>query len=239
MAIKYKRVLLKASGEGLSGRLSHGFDAEAVNHLVNEILSLTDLGIEVAVVMGGGNLFRGRDFMNLGFSRTNADHIGMFATTVNGLVLQQALQAKKRVGAEVFNSFSCDMGPKKFRLDDVLGAFSAKKVAIFSGGMGHPFFTTDTAAALRALEISAGVILKGTNVDGVYTKDPRKGGGAEKIKKASYSEVIARGLKVMDGTAIALCQGQKVPIYIFDLFKPGSLLEAISEQKAGSLITGE
>ncbi len=236
--LKFKRVVLKISGEALMGKQEFGMQHEACAHIAQSVKEICDLGLEVGLVVGGGNIFRGRQAKEFGFEQTPADHIGMLGTMINGLILQQSL-AGVGIVSQVMSAINCSLIAESYKWTHAMHALQKGRVVIFVGGTSNPYFTTDTAAALRASEVRAEILLKGTKVDGIYDSDPMTNGGAKKYDTLSYSEALARDLKVMDGTALALCRDNKIPVYIFNLFKKGSLVDAVTEGKGGSLITGE
>jgi len=236
--VAYKRILLKVSGEALSSKEHFGLDHNASHLLATSIKEAHDKGIQVGVVIGGGNIFRGSLAKEFHFERTPADHVGMLATCINGLVLQQSLHTlgckAKVLSALALNGI---MEPYSWlKANDYL---EEGMIVIFVGGTGNPYFTTDTAAALRASEIRAEILLKGTKVDGVYDKDPLKYPGAKKYSTLTYSQALMEHLHVMDATAIALCRENRIPIYVFNLLQKGSILEAVENKGAGSLVTGD
>jgi uridylate kinase len=235
--VKYKRILLKLSGEALMGDSKFGFERSACDHIARSIKEVHDAGIEIGIVVGGGNVFRGAQAEHFGFARTPADHIGMLATTINGLVLQQSLSA---VGVEsrVMSAISTDTIVENYNWAHANHSLQRKTPVIFVGGTGNPYFTTDTAGALRASEMKADVLLKATKVDGIYDDDPKKNPKAVKYKTLTYVEALSKNLKVMDATAIALCRENNIPIYVFNLFESGALLEAVSEAKRGTIVEG-
>ncbi|MDN3506031.1 MAG: UMP kinase [Simkaniaceae bacterium] len=235
---RYKRVVLKISGEALMGDQEFGMQHEACAHIANSVKEVCDLGLEVGIVVGGGNIFRGRQAKEFGFEQTPADHIGMLGTMINGLILQQSL-AGVGVESQVMSAINCALIAESYKWAHAMHALQKGRVVIFVGGTSNPYFTTDTAAALRASEVRAEILLKGTKVDGVYDSDPMINGGAKKYSTLSFSEALAKDLKVMDGTALALLRENKLPVYVFDLFKKGALKEAVLEGKAGSLVTGD
>ncbi len=234
----YKRVLLKLSGEALMGTEKFGIDHSACKKIASEVKEIHKMGIQIGIVVGGGNIFRGTQAEAFGFLRTPADHIGMIATTINGLVLQQALAA---LGCEchVMSAFDTDSIIEKYHWQTALAHLEKGAIVIFVGGTGNPYFTTDTAAALRASEINAEILLKATKVDGIYDKDPLKFPKATHFKQLTYADVLTKKLHVMDSTAIALCRENQIPIHVFNLFKKGSLLLAVTEGKGGSLVVGD
>lgn len=235
---KYKRVVLKLSGEALMGKQEFGMQHEACAHIAKSIKEICDLGLEVGVVVGGGNIFRGRQAKEFGFEQTPADHIGMLATMINGLILQQSL-AGFGIESQVMSAISCSLIAESYKWTHAMHALQKGRVVIFVGGTSNPYFTTDTAAALRASEVRAEILLKATKVDGVYDSDPMSNGNAVKYDKLTFAEALTKDLKVMDGTALALCRENGIPVYVFNLFKEGSLIEAVTTGREGSLVTGE
>jgi uridylate kinase len=234
----YKRILIKLSGETLRGGQKFGVEHKACQKIAVLIKEVYDLGVEIGIVVGGGNIFRGNQAKAFGFARTPADHIGMLATTINGLILQQCL-ASIGVDAHIMSALNTDSIVELYHWDLAMRLLGEKAVVIFVGGTGNPYFTTDTAAALRASEIEAEVLLKATKVDGIYDKDPVRYRAAKKFSRLSYSDVFAQKLNVMDATAIALCRESRIPIHVLNLFKKGALLKAVMQKQGGSLITGE
>lgn len=235
MRSKYKRVLLKLSGESLSGGSGHGIDTVRLNQYAEQIAEIVKQGVQVAIVIGGGNIFRGLQGASRGFDRVKGDQMGMLATVINSLALSSALEAVGQP-AKVFtaiNMFPIGEHYSKWR---AIEALNAGAVAIISGGTGNPFFTTDTGSALRGIEVEAEVMLKGTRVDGVYTADPEKDPTATKFSEITYDEVYNRGLKVMDLTATALCKENGLPIVVFDMDTPGNLAKVISGESIGTLV---
>lgn len=233
----YRRVLIKLSGEALMGAQNFGIEHNACDAIARAIKEVYDLGVQVGVVVGGGNIFRGTQAKDFGFARTPADHIGMLATTINGLILQQSLsvlEVPSVVMSALSNSFV-----EKYSWSQAMQEIQNGKIVIFVGGTGNPYFTTDSAAALRATEIGAEILMKATKVDGVYTDDPKKNPSAQKLEKLTYLDALSLELSVMDATAIALCRENKIPIYVFNLFQKGSFLSAICQGKGGTLVTGE
>lgn len=235
MRSKYKRVLLKLSGESLAGGAGHGIDTQRLNDYARQIAEIVRQGVEVAIVIGGGNIFRGLQGASRGFDRVKGDQMGMLATVINSLALSSALEAAGQP-AKVFtaiNMFPIGEHYSKWR---AIEALRQGTVAIISGGTGNPFFTTDTGSALRGIEVEADVMLKGTRVDGIYTADPEKDPTAVKFDKITYDEVYNRGLKVMDLTATALCKENHLPIVVFDMDTPGNLLKVICGENIGTLV---
>lgn len=235
MRTKYKRVLLKLSGESLMGAQGYGIDTERLNQYAEQIKQIVTSGVQVAIVIGGGNIFRGLSGASKGFDRVKGDQMGMLATVINSLALSSSLTAAGQP-AKVFtaiNMFPIGEHYSKWRAIDAL---KAGEVAIISGGTGNPFFTTDTGSALRAVEVEAEVMLKGTRVDGIYTADPEKDPTATKFSEITYDEVYNRGLKVMDLTATALCKENRMPIVVFDMDTPGNLAKVIAGEPIGTLV---
>jgi uridylate kinase len=234
----YKRILLKLSGEAFMGLGKFGVEHKASKGIAEAVKEIHSMGVQIGIVVGGGNIFRGSQAKEFGFSRTPADHIGMLATTINGLVLQQSL-ASLGCESHVMSAFDTDSIIEKYNWQGALAHLNNDAIVIFVGGTGNPYFTTDTAAALRASEIDADILLKATKVDGVYDKDPLKHKNAVKFDRLTYSDVLNKKLNVMDSTAIALCRENEIPIHVFNLFKKGALLTAVCEKKGGSLVTGD
>lgn len=235
MSKKYKRILLKLSGESLAGTTGHGIDTNKLKEYASQIREVQSHGTEIAIVIGGGNIFRGLQGLNEGFDRVRGDQMGMLATVINSLALSSALQAtgtKARVFTAI-NMFPIGEHYSKWKAID---AMSKGEIAILSGGTGNPFFTTDTGAALRGVETEADVMLKGTRVDGVYTADPEKDPTATKFDDISFDEVYNRNLKVMDLTATALCKENDLPIIVFDMDTPGNLAKVVNGEKVGTLV---
>lgn len=231
----YKRVVLKLSGEALKGKNSYGISEAVIKEIAAEIKQIHDLGVEVAVVTGGGNFFRGGRANNSGIDRAAADYMGMLATIINGIALQDALE-KKGLVTRLISAFEVKPVAEPFIRRRVLNHLQKARIVIFSAGTGNPFFTTDTAAALRAIEIKADVLLKATMVDGIYEDDPKKVKGLVKIDRISYSDVLAKDLKVMDSTAVALCKENNLHIKIFNITKKGNLLRVVTDKDMGSSI---
>jgi uridylate kinase len=234
----YKRILLKLSGEALMGEGKFGIEHKASKNIAEAVKEIHAKGVQIGIVVGGGNIFRGSQAKEFEFSRTPADHIGMLATTINGLILQQSLAS---VGCEsyVMSAFDTDSIIEKYNWQAALTHLENGAIVIFVGGTGNPYFTTDTAAALRASEINAQVLLKATKVDGIYDKDPVRFRSAKKFDRLSYADVLSQKLDVMDSTAIALCRENHIPIHVFNIFKKGALLSAVMEKKGGSIVTGD
>lgn len=234
---KFKRILLKLSGEAFSGEKGHGIDSNVCVHLAEQIKGVKKLGIEVALVVGGGNIFRGSQaFGEFQIERTVADYMGMLATVLNGLALQNALE-NIGVPTRVLTAIEMNKIAEPYIRRRAIRHLEKKRVVIFVAGTGNPYFTTDTAAALRSVEIEAEVLLKGTKVDGVYSEDPFKNKKAVFFKKLSYIKVINKGLKIMDATAITLCMENKVPIIVFNFIKKNNLKNIVLDKKIGTCIS--
>jgi uridylate kinase len=234
--VKYKRVLLKLSGESLMGNAGYGIEAERLNEYAEQIKELLEAGTQVGIVIGGGNIFRGLSGVTSGFDRVKGDQMGMLATVINSLALHSALD---NIGVKsiVYTAIRMEPVGELYNRDKVVNNLEKGKVAILSGGTGNPFFTTDTASALRAVEIGADIILKGTRVDGVYSADPEKDPKATRYNQISFNEVINKELNVMDLTAFTMCKENNLPIYVFDMNKKGNLLKVIRGEDIGTLIS--
>jgi uridylate kinase len=237
MAVKYKRILLKLSGESLMGDQKFGIEAAMLRHYAEQIKQLIDLGIEVAVVIGGGNIFRGLSAEKSGIERVQGDYMGMMATVINGMAIQSALET---VGlhTRLISAIEMKEIAEPYIRRRAIRHLEKKRVVIFAAGTGSPYFTTDSAAALRANEIKADVILKGTRVDGIYTADPEKDPTATKYETISFAEVISKGLNVMDMTAFTLCQENNLPIIVFDINNPDNLMKIVQGENVGTLVKG-
>jgi uridylate kinase len=233
--MKYSRILLKLSGEALMGEQKVGIDPAIVNMIADQVKAIAESGIQVGLVIGGGNIFRGVVGATKGMDRTTADHMGMLATMINALALQDALE-QKGVHTRTLSGLEMPRVAETYVRRRATRHLEKGRVVIFGAGTGNPFFSTDTAAALRANEIAAQVVMKATNVDGVYTADPKKDPTATKYDRISYQEVLEKGLKVMDAAAIALCMENKLPILVFDMNKPGNLLAAVKGDVVGTLV---
>ena len=234
---KYKRIVLKLSGEALQGRLGFGIDASVLDVLARQIKDVKDLGVQVTVVVGGGNIFRGlKTSSRTGMERATADYMGMLATAINGLALQDALE-HLNVPTRVQTAIEIAKVAEPYIRRRAIRHLEKGRVVIFVGGIGSPFFTTDTTAALRAMEIGADVVLKATNVDGVYTADPRLERTAKKFIRLRFMDVLKRGLKVMDATAVSLCMDNNLPIIVFNLNRPGNILRAVCGEPVGTFVT--
>ncbi|HBI59397.1 MAG: UMP kinase [Duncaniella sp.] len=235
MRTKFKRVLLKLSGESLMGNQGYGIDTVRLNEYAAQIQEIVNAGVEVAIVIGGGNIFRGLQGASKGFDRVKGDQMGMLATVINSLALSSALEAIGQP-ARVFTALNMYPIGEYYSNRNAIAALERGEVAIMSGGTGCPFFTTDTGSALRGVEVQADVMLKGTRVDGIYTADPEKDPTATKFDEISYDEVYTRGLKVMDLTATALCKENGLPIVVFNMDKPGNLAKVIAGEPIGTLV---
>ena len=231
----YKRVLLKLSGESLMGAQGYGIDPVRLGEYAQQIMEIAQSGVEVAIVIGGGNIFRGVSGLKKGVDRVKGDQMGMLATVINSLALSSALESIGQP-AQVFTAINMYPIGKYYSKWEAIDALKAGKVAILSGGTGNPFFTTDTGSALRGIEVEAEVMLKGTRVDGIYTADPEKDPTATKFDEISYDEIYTRGLKVMDLTATTLCKENGLPIIVFDMDTPGNLKKVLDGEKIGTLV---
>jgi len=234
---KYRRVLLKLSGEALGGKNGIGIDPDAVQDMARQIQEVRELGVEVVIVIGGGNIFRGVSGSERGIERATGDYMGMLATIINSLALQDALE-KLSVATRVQSAITMHQVAEPFIRRRAMRHLEKGRVVIFGGGTGNPYFSTDTAAALRANEIGAEVILKATKVDGIYDSDPKKNPKAKRYTEISYREALMKQLKVMDSTAFSLCQDNKMPIIVFDFFKEHNLKRVVMGEKVGTLVTG-
>jgi uridylate kinase len=234
--MQYSRILLKLSGEALAGKENYGISNSVLEEYAKQIIEVVKKGCEMAIVIGGGNIFRGLRGTESGFDRLKGDQMGMLSTIINSLALESAIS---RLGgkAKVFTSIRMEPVGELYNRDRVLEIMKNNTVCILSGGTGNPFFTTDTASALRAVEIGADVLLKGTRVDGVYTSDPEKDPEAAKFDKISFGEVIDRRLEVMDSTAFTMCRENNMPVIVFDMNKYGNLNKLINGEKIGTLVS--
>lgn len=235
MALKYKRVLLKFSGEALMGPNSFGLDVATLKRVVAEVQSLQALGVELGLVVGGGNIFRGAQIQGAGIQRTTGDHMGMMATVINALALRDVIE-DAGMNATIFSAMSIEGVSHGFNAHQVQKLLAEKHIVIFAAGTGSPFFTTDTAAALRGIEIDADIVLKATKVDGIYTADPKKDATATRLAELSYDDVIAQNLQVMDMTAFVLCRDHKMPIRVFDMFKKDAVIRIVEGEDEGTLV---
>lgn len=233
----FQRIVLKLSGESLQGPQGFGIHAETVHRIAAEIKDVHSLGVQIAIIVGGGNIFRGTRQKSLAIERATADHMGMLATVINGLALQDALE-KQGCFTRLTTAIEMHQVAEPFIRRKAVRHLEKGRVVIFAAGTGNPYFSTDTAAALRAMEIKAQVILKATRVDGIYSADPEKDPNAKRYDRISYMEVINKGLSVMDSTAISLCMDNKLPIIIFDLNATGNIRRVVLGEKVGSTVDG-
>lgn len=231
----YKRVLLKLSGEALMGDDAYGINRATIERMVNEVAEVSRLGVELAIVIGGGNIFRGVAPAAAGMDRATADYMGMMATVMNSLALQDAFR-QAGVEARVQSALNLEQVVEPYIRPKAMRYLDEGKVVIFAAGTGNPFFTTDTAAALRGSEVGAEVVLKATKVDGIYSADPKKDPDAVRYDKISFNEAISKNLEVMDATAFALCRDQRLPIRVFSINKPGALYRAVMGENEGTLV---
>ena len=232
----FQRVILKLSGESLQGTQGSGIHAETVSRVAAELKEVNDLGVQIAIVVGGGNIFRGTRQKSLAIDRATADYMGMLATVINGLALQDALE-KQGADTRLLSAIEMHQVAEHFIRRRATRHLEKGRIVIFAAGTGNPYFSTDTAAALRAMEIKADVILKATRVDGIYDADPEKVPSAKRFEKISYLDVLQRGLGVMDSTAISLCMENKMPIIVFDLNVEGNIRRVVTGEKVGSMVT--
>ncbi|MEQ6121106.1 UMP kinase [Reichenbachiella sp. MALMAid0571] len=234
--MKYKRILLKLSGEALMGNKQYGIDPHRLEQYVNEIKNVKEEGLEIAIVIGGGNIFRGVEGESAGIDRVQGDYMGMLATVINAMALQSALE-KSGLFTRLMSGIKIEEVCEPFIKRRAVRHLEKGRIVIFGAGIGNPYFTTDSTASLRAIEIGADVVLKGTRVDGVYTEDPEKNPEARKFNKITFQEVYKKGLKVMDMTAFTLCHENNLPIIVFDMNKPGNLNEIVKgNEEVGTLI---
>ncbi len=236
--LKYKRVLLKLSGKALAGSSEFGIDANFLEYICGEIKSIYDKGVEVAIVIGGGNIFRGVEGLEIGVDRATGDYMGMLATVINALALQSALERITHIPTRVLSAIDIRAVAEPYIRRRAIRHLEKGRVVIFAAGTGNPFFSTDTAGALRAAEIGADVLIKATKVDGIYTQDPLKNPNAEFIEEVHYMSVINMGIKVMDHTAMTLCMENNIPILVININKSGNLLRAVVGERVGSLVRG-
>jgi len=234
---KYKRVLLKLSGEALGGEAGFGINATEIQSMAEQVREVRELGVEMVVVLGGGNIFRGLAGSEKGIERATGDYMGMLATIINSLALQDALE-KLGVATRVQTAIAMPQVAETFIRRRAVRHLEKGRVVIFGGGTGNPYFSTDTAAALRATEIGAEVILKATKVDGIYDSDPKKNPQAKRFTQITYLDALQKQLKVMDSTAFSLCMDNKMPIIVFDLFKPHNLKAVVMGEPVGTVVTG-
>ncbi len=237
MLPKFKRVLLKLSGESLMGDKTFGLDPKVLAQYAQDIKSITELGVQVAVVIGGGNIYRGMNEMETGIERAQGDYMGMLATVINGMALQSALE-KIGIYTRLQSAIKMEQIAEPYIRRRAIRHLEKGRVVIFGAGTGNPYFTTDTAGSLRAIEIKADAILKGTRVDGIYSADPEKDKKAKKFSKITFAECISMNLRIMDMTAFTLCMENNLPILVFDMDTPGTLLRVVTGEKVGTLVTG-
>ena len=234
--MQYRRILLKLSGEALMGNLNYGIDPERLSQYAEDIKKIADQSVQIGLVIGGGNIFRGMQGAAQGMDRVQGDYMGMLATVINGLALQGALE-EKGLKTRLQTALEMERIAEPFIKRKAVRHLEKNRIVIFAAGTGNPFFTTDTAATLRAIEIQADVILKGTRVNGIYTADPEKDPTATKFDKITYNELYDRGLKIMDKTAFTLSQENKIPIVVFDMNTPGNLYKVCNGENIGTLVT--
>ena len=237
MVPKFKRILLKLSGESLMGDKTFGLDSQVISRYAQDVKSIVDLGVQVAIVIGGGNIYRGMNEAETGIERAQGDYMGMLATVINGMALQSGLE-KAGVFTRLQSAIKMEQIAEPYIRRRAIRHLEKGRVVIFGAGTGNPYFTTDTAGSLRAIEIQADVILKGTRVDGIYTADPEKDTTATKYDNISFSDCISKNLKVMDMTAFTLCMENELPIIVFDMNKQGNLLSVVTGEKVGTLVKG-
>jgi len=236
MDLVYKRILLKLSGEAFAGSQSYGIDPKFLEYITAEIGSLVKVGVQIAIVIGGGNIFRGIRGLEIGIDRATGDYMGMLATVINALALQSALEKLGGIHTRVLSALEIRQVAEPYIRRRAIRHLEKGRVVIFAAGTGNPFFSTDTAGALRAVEISAQLFIKATKVDGIYTDDPLKNPQAKFIDQISYLDAINMGLRIMDHTALTLCMENKLPILVLNINKPGNLLRAVMGEKVGSLV---
>ena len=232
---KYKRILLKLSGEALMGEDAYGINRQTIETIVQEIAAVARLGVELGVVIGGGNIFRGVAPGAAGMDRATADYMGMLATVMNALALQDAMR-RAGLDCRVQSALNIEQVVEPYIRGKAIRYLEEGRIVVFAAGTGNPFFTTDTAAALRAGEVGAEIVLKATKVDGVYTADPKKDRAATRYARLSFDEALQRNLRVMDATALALCRDQKLPVNVFSIFKKGALLRVVAGEDEGTLV---
>ena len=233
--LKYRRILLKLSGEALMGEADYGIDPKVIGRLADEIIDIQKAGVQIGVVIGGGNIFRGAGLAAAGMDRVTGDHMGMLATVMNALAMQDAIE--RRGGfARVMSAIQMHDVAEDFIRRRAIRHIEKGRIALFAAGTGNPFFTTDSAAALRAIEIGAGLVLKATKVDGIYTADPKKDATATRYDRLTYDQVIERKLAVMDTAAIALCRDNKLPLRIYDMGREGDLMRIMRGEAVGTLV---
>ena len=233
--ILYKRILLKLSGEALMGDLDYGIDPKVINRIASEISQVKDLGIQIALVIGGGNIFRGAGLSESGMDRVTGDHMGMLATVINSLALQDAMESFD-VDARVMSALQIHEVCEDYIKRRAIRHLEKNRIIILAAGTGNPFFTTDTAASLRAIEIGADVLLKATMVDGVYDSDPKKDKNAKLFEKISYDQVLNKKLNIMDATAVVVCRDNNLPLRVFNLIEKDALINTMTNQRVGTLV---
>ncbi len=231
----FKRVVLKLSGEALQGKSGYGIDFDTTDSIAKQVKDVRELGVEIAIVIGGGNIFRGAPAVGKGIERSTADYMGMLATVINGMALQDALE-KQGVFTRIMSAIEMRQVAEPYIRRRAVRHLEKGRVVVFAAGTGNPYFTTDTTAALRAMEINAEVILKATKVDGVYSKDPKKFADAKRFRELKYIDVLKKDLKIMDATAISLCMDNSLPIIVFDLFKHGNIKRAVMGEDIGTVV---
>jgi uridylate kinase len=236
MSPRYKRILLKLSGESLMGEDNFGMDPKVIAQYAKDIKEITELGVQVAVVIGGGNIYRGMNEAETGIERAHGDYMGMLATVINGMALQASLE-KIGVYTRLQSAIKMEQIAEPYIRRRAIRHLEKGRVVIFGAGTGNPYFTTDTAGSLRAIEINADVILKGTRVDGIYTADPEKDPSATKYEQISFQECLSKNLRVMDMTAFTLCMENKLPIIVFDMNRPDNLKKVVAGEKVGTIVT--
>jgi uridylate kinase len=236
MALKYKRILLKLSGEALMGDKNFGFDTAVIEQYAKDIQSVVELGVETAIVIGGGNIYRGMNEAETGIERAHGDYMGMLATVINAMAMQAMLE-KIGVYTRLQTAIKMEQIAEPYIRRKAIRHLEKHRVVIFGAGTGNPYFTTDTAGVLRAIEIKADVILKGTRVDGIYTADPEKVPDAVKFDSIRFEEAISKNLKIMDMTAFTLCRENKLPIIVFDMNTPGNLLKLMQSENVGTIVS--
>ncbi len=235
--VVYKRILLKISGEALAGDQGYGLNDTVLTHLSSEIKNIYEAGVQIAIVVGGGNIFRGSEGISLGVDKATGDYMGMLATIINSLALQNSLE-KAGLDTRVQTAIEMRQIAEPYIRRRAIRHLEKGRIIIFGGGTGNPFFTTDTAAALRAIEIEADILLKATNVDGIYNKDPKKYSNAKKYSKLTFSEAYEKNLKIMDLTAFSLCKDNNLPVIVFNLFEKGNLKRIINGEQVGTIVKG-
>ncbi len=236
--MKYGRILLKLSGEALAGDKGHGISLDVLNTISSEVKELIEMGVEVAIVIGGGNIHRGVAGATVGMDRTTSDHMGMLATVINSLALQDSME-RNGINTRVLTAIDMQEIAEPYIRRRAVRHLEKKRVVIFAAGTGNPYFTTDTAAALRANEIDANVIMKATKVDGIFDKDPMKFKDAVKIDKLKFMDVLNKGLQVMDSTAISLCMDNEIDILVFNMFERGNIKRAVMGDNTGTIVTNK